>query len=222
MADEKPPIEPEDAFDAFLRRHFAEIRSALDRQIAAQPPRWERPLKVQPPARRKAYWLASLAAMLLVAVAIPLLWELDYEQELQKSEPPPAELAPDTTPPEEPVPETTGPTGAAPVEQPPRQVKPASKSKEMKPKAAERTDSPASAKAPAATPSEPEIKTRAPAESPGAAEPARDEVSREKEELERLWQEYQRDPVNFRKDTRRMARLRLLLLRYDKSGRKLE
>lgn len=98
MSKKQPQLD-EQKFDAFLEKHFAELRRELDAHIlkttqskdgkilSANPrTRGERGRTVNSWASRKSSWVYSVAALALVAIATPMVMQLNQEKAEARSD----------------------------------------------------------------------------------------------------------------------------------------
>ena len=272
----RTPPAAEDKFDAYLRDRFAELKRELDAQISAGQPRAGVLQKFTPRGgfSPRGGWTVGIAALLLTAISVPLVMQLNQQREQMRSavvtsEQPAALPQRDNKPVTEEDEETPAPKHAnrqasrrKGVVETERRENEAADSKESglafkkraqpaimdegktdrvalaeeaTPRVARAAPAPA-AEAPAmeqakgesradefaasAAPAMPEAKTRsAPVNDAQFRLKKAELVEIEKNEMEQLWKEYEKNPELFSKDKKKTERLKLLLARHDTKSR---
>ncbi|HRP69324.1 MAG TPA: hypothetical protein PLY93_07320 [Turneriella sp.] len=224
------------AFDTFLEKQFAIIKEEIDSQIKKKEVGKKVLFKsgISPAAGKKSRWQYGLAALVAVGVAVPLLFELNQTQ-LQEKEAlaTPRIVIPDAVP----APKNAKPkkeiTRVAPT---PSHAQKRSKKKEIEQEYNAPTPrlraAPSFADSVAVDAKKAEVEAsraegggiqrKADAQQPSAAPfqvTPQNMADIEKREMEKLWREYKRKPSVFMKDAARVQQLKVLLRRYDTTGR---
>ena len=83
----RTPPAAEDKFDAYLRDRFAELKRELDAQISAGQPRAGVLQKFTPRGgfSPRGGWTVGIAALLLTAISVPLVMQLNQQREQMRS-----------------------------------------------------------------------------------------------------------------------------------------
>jgi hypothetical protein len=77
----------DDKFDAYLRERFAELKRELDAQLAAGEPKGGvlRKFAARVPLSARGGWTVGIAALLLTAVSVPLVMQLNQQREQMRT-----------------------------------------------------------------------------------------------------------------------------------------
>lgn len=229
MAEAKPasPTE-EDRFDAYLRERFAELKRELDAHLSAAA---YRPNLAEKSASKGNFSLrggslVAIAALLLVAISVPLVLQLNLQREHARttweSKAGGDEFAQTAAPKDSspqrnfegiPAKNQTNSEEASGSQEAGHAVK----NREQLPSV---KDNPADELAVEGAEAEPVVKTRSATINDTQFRLKREELEAiEKGEMEELWKEYEKNPEVFSRNKQKLQRLKQLLDRYDTKSR---